>query len=96
MSLTWCDILISKSSPSSTLDNLVIITQMAPSSSSIISRHVAVIGAGASGLVAASELQREGHSVVVFYRQNKFGGTWIYMVNWSWIMSKFEPDMLSL
>uniref|UniRef100_M4F6E5 Flavin-containing monooxygenase n=1 Tax=Brassica campestris TaxID=3711 RepID=M4F6E5_BRACM len=35
------------------------IIQMAPSSSSIIRRHVAVIGAGAAGLVAARELRRE-------------------------------------
>lgn len=54
------------------------IIQMAPSSSSIIRRHVAVIGAGAAGLVAARELRREGHSVVVFERQNQVGGTWIY------------------
>ncbi|CAA7041578.1 unnamed protein product [Microthlaspi erraticum] len=46
---------------------------MAPSSSSIKSRHVAVIGAGAAGLVAARELRREGHSVVVFERQKQFG-----------------------
>ncbi|CAA7034216.1 unnamed protein product [Microthlaspi erraticum] len=48
------------------------------SSSSIKSRHVAVIGSGAAGLVAARELRREGHSVVVFERQKKVGGTWIY------------------
>ncbi|KAF8049667.1 hypothetical protein N665_2153s0001 [Sinapis alba] len=52
---------------------------MAPSSSStIICRNVAVISAGAAGLVAARELRREGHSVVVFERQNQVGGTWIY------------------
>ncbi|KAF2539457.1 hypothetical protein F2Q68_00019371 [Brassica cretica] len=51
------------------------IIQMAPS---IKCRHVAVIGAGAAGLVAARELRREGHSVVVFERQNQVGGTWIY------------------
>ncbi|KAL9310406.1 putative FAD/NAD(P)-binding domain superfamily [Arabidopsis thaliana] len=44
---------------------------MAPSLSPIRSHHVAVIGAGAAGLVAARELRREGHSVVVFERQNK-------------------------
>lgn len=47
------------------------IIQMAPS---IKCRHVAVIGAGAAGLVAARELRREGHSVVVFERQNQVGG----------------------
>ncbi|CAN8245242.1 unnamed protein product [Cochlearia groenlandica] len=51
---------------------------MAPSLSPTISRHVAVIGAGAAGLVAARELRREGHSVVIFERQKQVGGTWIY------------------
>lgn len=38
----------------------------------------AVIGAGASGLVAARELRREGHEVVVFEQQAQLGGTWVY------------------
>ncbi|KAK9148068.1 hypothetical protein Scep_006825 [Stephania cephalantha] len=42
------------------------------------SRKVAVIGAGATGLVAARELRREGHQVVVFERNNRVGGTWVY------------------
>ncbi|KAK1653196.1 hypothetical protein QYE76_071001 [Lolium multiflorum] len=42
------------------------------------SLHVAVIGAGAAGLVAASELRREGHSPVVFERAAGVGGTWLY------------------
>ncbi|KAK7309041.1 hypothetical protein RJT34_05463 [Clitoria ternatea] len=41
-------------------------------------RHVAVIGAGAAGLVAARELRREGHRVVVFERGDQVGGTWVY------------------
>ncbi|KAF3648103.1 Flavin-containing monooxygenase FMO GS-OX-like 3 [Capsicum annuum] len=41
-------------------------------------KNVAVIGAGPAGLVAARELQREGHNVVVFERENQVGGTWIY------------------
>ncbi|MCD7470141.1 Flavin-containing monooxygenase FMO GS-OX1 [Datura stramonium] len=41
-------------------------------------KNVAVIGAGPAGLVTARELQREGHSVVVFERENQLGGTWIY------------------
>ncbi|KAH7862146.1 hypothetical protein Vadar_000721 [Vaccinium darrowii] len=41
-------------------------------------QNVAVIGAGAAGLVAARELRREGHKVVVFERENKVGGTWVY------------------
>ncbi|XVF51689.1 hypothetical protein PTKIN_Ptkin04bG0204700 [Pterospermum kingtungense] len=44
----------------------------------LTSRYVAVIGAGAAGLVAARELSREGHVVVVFERQDQVGGTWIY------------------
>ncbi|KAI9115231.1 hypothetical protein K1719_013550 [Acacia pycnantha] len=39
---------------------------------------VAVIGAGVSGLVAARELQREGHRVVVFEKSHRLGGTWAY------------------
>ncbi|KAF8020448.1 hypothetical protein BT93_G0996 [Corymbia citriodora subsp. variegata] len=38
----------------------------------------AVIGAGMSGLVAARELRREGHHVVVFEKGNEVGGTWVY------------------
>ncbi|KAF3448375.1 hypothetical protein FNV43_RR09088 [Rhamnella rubrinervis] len=44
----------------------------------ITKRHVAVIGAGASGLVAARELRREGHTVVVFERGEQVGGVWVY------------------
>ncbi|OWM88390.1 hypothetical protein CDL15_Pgr003802 [Punica granatum] len=53
------------------------------------SRHVAVIGAGAAGLVAARELRREGHRVVVYERESQVGGTWIYT-------PKTEPDPLGL
>ncbi|CAH9102592.1 unnamed protein product [Cuscuta epithymum] len=41
-------------------------------------KNVAVIGAGAAGLVAARELRREGHGVVVFERGTQLGGTWVY------------------
>ena len=51
---------------------------MAPSISLFNSRDVAVIGAGAAGLVAARELRREGHKVVVFERERQVGGTWVY------------------
>ncbi|BAU00465.1 Flavin-containing monooxygenase FMO GS-OX-like 4 [Vigna angularis] len=44
----------------------------------LTSRHVAVIGAGATGLVAARELRGEGHRVVVFERGDEVGGTWVY------------------
>ncbi|CAK9159366.1 unnamed protein product [Ilex paraguariensis] len=42
------------------------------------SLKVAVIGAGVSGLAVARELQREGHRVVVYEKQNRLGGTWMY------------------
>jgi cation diffusion facilitator CzcD-associated flavoprotein CzcO len=40
--------------------------------------RVAVIGAGAAGLVAARELRLEGHDPVVFERAAGVGGTWLY------------------
>lgn len=49
-----------------------------PAMPSPVSRTVAVIGAGAAGLSAALELRREGHSVVVYERDNQIGGTWAY------------------
>ncbi len=39
---------------------------------------VAVIGAGAAGLVTARELVRHGHRVTVFERNNCVGGIWVY------------------
>ncbi|XP_011650414.2 flavin-containing monooxygenase FMO GS-OX-like 3 [Cucumis sativus] len=42
------------------------------------SSRVAVIGAGAGGLVSARELSREGHHVVVFERNTQIGGAWVY------------------
>ncbi|KAK6920299.1 Flavin monooxygenase-like [Dillenia turbinata] len=50
---------------------------------------VAVIGAGMAGLVAARELQREGHNVVVFEKSDKVGGTWAYD-------PRVETDLLGL
>ncbi|GFH23094.1 flavin-containing monooxygenase, partial [Haematococcus lacustris] len=49
---------------------------MSPASCSALS--VAVIGAGAGGLVAARELQREGHAVTVFEQGSSVGGVWAY------------------
>ncbi|KAJ4841164.1 hypothetical protein Tsubulata_025050 [Turnera subulata] len=60
-----------------------------PPPAPLTSRHVAVIGAGAAGLVAARELRREGHKVVVFERGNQIGGTWVYT-------PRVEPDPLGL
>ncbi|TYH99807.1 hypothetical protein ES332_A11G091100v1 [Gossypium tomentosum] len=53
------------------------------------SYNIAVIGAGAAGLVTARELQREGHRVTVFEKANKVGGTWLYD-------SRVESDLLGL
>ncbi|MCL7027871.1 hypothetical protein MKW94_005685 [Papaver nudicaule] len=47
----------------------------------MISRKVAVIGAGPAGLVASRELVREGHEVVVFEQNDRVGGTWVYDPN---------------
>ncbi|XAR70436.1 hypothetical protein NMG60_11027283 [Bertholletia excelsa] len=54
-----------------------------------IARNVAVVGAGAAGLIAARELRQEGHRVVVFEREDRVGGTWLYD-------QATEPDPLGL
>ncbi len=41
-------------------------------------RNVAVIGAGAAGLVTAHELLRAGHAVTLFEQSNHVGGLWVY------------------
>ncbi|WP_461538549.1 FAD-dependent oxidoreductase [Spongorhabdus nitratireducens] len=41
-------------------------------------KNVAVIGAGASGLIAARELLAEGHQVTVFEQREGVGGVWRY------------------
>ena len=40
--------------------------------------HVAVIGAGAAGLVTAHELAVEGHRITVFEQSRQVGGLWNY------------------
>ncbi|KAF8037364.1 hypothetical protein BT93_B0314 [Corymbia citriodora subsp. variegata] len=45
------------------------------------SKQVCVIGAGPSGLVAARELRKEGHSVVVLEQNHGVGGQWLYEPN---------------
>ncbi|XP_071701098.1 flavin-containing monooxygenase FMO GS-OX5-like [Rutidosis leptorrhynchoides] len=50
---------------------------------------VAVIGAGLSGLIAARELERESHEVVVLEKSNRLGGVWVYD-------PKTESDLLGL
>ncbi|KAL9227338.1 hypothetical protein vseg_003036 [Gypsophila vaccaria] len=48
------------------------------SMTSQLSRKVCVIGAGPSGLVAARELRKEGHNVVVLEQNHDIGGQWLY------------------
>lgn len=47
-------------------------------SESYPSKSVCVIGAGPSGLVAARELRKEGHKVVVIEQNHDIGGQWLY------------------
>ncbi|KAL8042329.1 hypothetical protein ABFX02_09G044000 [Erythranthe guttata] len=42
------------------------------------SKKVCVIGAGPAGLVAARELRKEGHDVVVMEQSHDVGGQWLY------------------
>lgn len=46
-----------------------------------LSKSVCVIGAGPSGLVAARELRKEGHRVVVLEQKHDVGGQWLYEPN---------------
>jgi len=48
---------------------------------------VAVVGAGAAGLVAARELLRADHDVTVFEQSSRVGGIWVYQ-------EASEPDPL--
>lgn len=45
------------------------------------SKQVCVIGAGPSGLVAARELRKEGHKVIVLEQNHDVGGQWLYQPN---------------
>ncbi|KAI5648241.1 hypothetical protein M9H77_34246 [Catharanthus roseus] len=47
----------------------------------IPAKNVCVIGAGPSGLVAARELRKEGHNVVVLEQNHDIGGQWLYEPN---------------
>ncbi|KAI3884336.1 hypothetical protein MKX03_006814 [Papaver bracteatum] len=42
------------------------------------SKYVCVIGAGPSGLVAARELRKEGHTAIVLEQNYDIGGQWLY------------------
>ncbi|GFP87445.1 flavin-containing monooxygenase FMO GS-OX-like 9 [Phtheirospermum japonicum] len=41
-------------------------------------KNVCVIGAGPAGLVAARELRKEGHNVIVIEQSHDVGGQWLY------------------
>lgn len=64
------------------ITSLPLTTSRLPTMPSMIqpssSHKVAIIGAGAAGLIAARELRREGHTGVVFERGAEIGGTWVY------------------
>ncbi|KAK6920934.1 Flavin monooxygenase-like [Dillenia turbinata] len=47
-------------------------------SEKVQSKSICVIGAGASGLVGARELRKEGHHVVVLEQNHDIGGQWLY------------------
>lgn len=57
------------------VERKILIKETAPP---LMFRHVAVIGAGAAGLVVGHELLREGHTVVVYEKGEQVGGSWIY------------------
>ncbi|CAI9111983.1 OLC1v1012339C1 [Oldenlandia corymbosa var. corymbosa] len=46
-----------------------------------VSKRVCVVGAGPSGLVAARELKKEGHDVIVLEQKQEIGGQWLYDPN---------------
>ncbi|KAM7267762.1 hypothetical protein ACFE04_009928 [Oxalis oulophora] len=54
---------------------------MVSQTTTMISPHVCVIGAGPSGLAAARELRKEGHNVVVLEQNHDIGGQWLYTPN---------------
>lgn len=43
-----------------------------------MAKRVAIIGAGAAGLVTAREMLRAGHQPVVFEQSQSLGGVWVY------------------
>jgi len=52
--------------------------------------HVAIIGAGLTGLTAAYELQKKGHSVQIFEKEFLPGGLAMGFQrdNWEWPLEK--------
>ncbi|XP_076941539.1 flavin-containing monooxygenase FMO GS-OX5-like [Bidens hawaiensis] len=53
---------------------------------------VAVIGAGVCGLVAARELEREAHEVVVLEKSHRLGGVWVYDPRTESDLLGIDPD----
>ena len=53
-----------------------------------MSKRVAVVGAGASGLATAKEMRARGHQVVVIDQADEVGGVWAYV-------DDFEDDPMA-
>ncbi|PWA76012.1 flavin monooxygenase-like, FAD/NAD(P)-binding domain protein [Artemisia annua] len=53
---------------------------------------VAVIGAGLCGLIAARELERESHQVVVLEKSHRLGGVWVYDPRTESDLLGIDPD----
>lgn len=53
------------------------------------SKKIAIIGAGAAGLISAKELTQMGHTVIVFEQTESIGGVWAYT-------DEVEDDLLGV
>nr|XP_043621945.1 flavin-containing monooxygenase FMO GS-OX5-like [Erigeron canadensis]XP_043621946.1 flavin-containing monooxygenase FMO GS-OX5-like [Erigeron canadensis] len=53
---------------------------------------VAVVGAGLCGLIAARELERESHEVVVLEKSHRLGGVWVYDPRTESDLLGIDPD----
>lgn len=45
---------------------------------SVTSLDIAVIGAGAAGIVSAKNAHKDGHNVTVYEQTGEIGGIWVY------------------
>jgi glutamate synthase (NADPH/NADH) small chain len=59
-------------------------------------KKVAVVGSGPSGLAAAAELNRAGHSVTVYEREDRFGGLLMYGIPNMKLEKRFVERRLKL
>jgi len=67
--------------------------QFSGSTASVPSKHVAVIGAGVSGLVAAKSFQEKGHKVTGFERSPDIGGVWELSKSYPGIETQSPKDL---